>query len=35
MAVTTLVLALFSHWVYRSIEYIARKYGKIDQLTSY
>ena len=35
MAATTLVLALFSHWVYRSIEYIARKHGKIDQLTSY
>ncbi|MGB3092725.1 MAG: ABC transporter permease [Candidatus Zixiibacteriota bacterium] len=35
IAVTTLVLAFFSHWVYRSIEYIARKYGKIDQLTSY
>ena len=35
MAVTTLALALFSHWIYRSIEYIARKYGKIDQLTSY
>ncbi|UCB51701.1 MAG: ABC transporter permease [Candidatus Zixiibacteriota bacterium] len=35
MAGTTLVLALFSHWIYRSIEYIARKYGKIDQLTSY
>jgi ABC-2 type transport system permease protein len=35
MAVTTLALALFSHWIYRSIEHIARKYGKIDQLTSY
>ena len=35
MAGTTLVLALFSHWIYRSIEHIARKYGKIDQLTSY
>jgi ABC-2 type transport system permease protein len=35
MAATTLALALFSHWIYRSIEYIARKYGKIDQLTSY
>lgn len=35
MAATTLVLALFSHWIYRSIEYIARKYGKIDQLTNY
>jgi ABC-2 type transport system permease protein len=35
MAVTTLALALFSHWIYRSIEYIARKYGKIDQLTNY
>ena len=35
MTVTTLALALFSHWIYRSIEYIARKYGKIDQLTSY
>jgi ABC-2 type transport system permease protein len=35
MAATTLALALFSHWIYRSIEHIARKYGKIDQLTSY
>ena len=35
MAATTLVLALFSHYVYRAIEYIARKHGKIDQLTSY
>jgi len=35
MAATTLVLALFSHWIYRSIEYIARKHGKIDQLTNY
>lgn len=35
MAVTTLVLALFSHYIYRSIEYIARKHGKIDQLTNY
>jgi ABC-2 type transport system permease protein len=35
MAITTLALALFSHWIYRSIEYIARKYGKIDQLTNY
>jgi ABC-2 type transport system permease protein len=35
MAVTTLILALFSHYVYRSIEYIARKHGKIDQLTNY
>ena len=35
MAVTTLVLALFSHYIYRSIEYIARKGGKIDQLTNY
>ena len=35
MAGTTLALALFSHWIYRSIEHIARKYGKIDQLTSY
>jgi ABC-2 type transport system permease protein len=35
MAVTTLALALFSHWIYRSIEYIARKHGKIDQLTNY
>jgi ABC-2 type transport system permease protein len=35
MAVTTIALALFSHWIYRSIEYIARKYGKIDQLTNY
>jgi ABC-2 type transport system permease protein len=35
MAVTTLILALFSHYVYRSIEYIARKHGRIDQLTNY
>jgi ABC-2 type transport system permease protein len=35
MAITTLILALFSHYVYRSIEYIARKHGKIDQLTNY
>jgi len=35
MAATTLALALFSHWIYRSIEHIARKYGKIDQLTNY
>jgi ABC-2 type transport system permease protein len=35
MAATTLALALFSHWIYRSIEYIARKHGKIDQLTNY
>lgn len=35
MALTTLALALFSHWIYRSIEHIARKYGKIDQLTNY
>jgi ABC-2 type transport system permease protein len=35
MAVTTLALALFSHWIYRSIEHVARKYGKIDQLTNY
>jgi ABC-2 type transport system permease protein len=35
MAATTLVLALFSHYIYRSIEYIARKHGKIDQITNY
>ncbi|MCK4427198.1 MAG: ABC transporter permease, partial [candidate division Zixibacteria bacterium] len=35
MAVTTLVVALFSHYIYRSIEYIARKHGKIDQITNY
>jgi ABC-2 type transport system permease protein len=35
MALTTLALALFSHYIYRSIEHIARKYGKIDQLTNY
>ena len=35
MVVTTLALALFSHYIYRSIEHIARKYGKIDQLTNY
>lgn len=32
---TTLVLALFSNYIYRSIEHIARKHGKIDQLTNY
>jgi ABC-2 type transport system permease protein len=35
MALTTLALALFSHWIYRSIEHVARKHGKIDQLTNY
>ncbi|MCJ7507937.1 MAG: ABC transporter permease [candidate division Zixibacteria bacterium] len=35
MLATTLVLALFSHYVYRSIEHIARKRGKIDQVTNY
>jgi ABC-2 type transport system permease protein len=35
MILTTLLLALFSHWIYRSIEHIARKYGKIDRLTNY
>ena len=35
MLVTTLILALFSHYVYRSIEHIARKRGKIDQMTNY
>ena len=32
---TTLVLAMFSNYIYRSIEHIARKHGKIDQLTNY
>lgn len=35
MLLTTLVLALFSHYIYRSFEWVARKYGKIDQVTSY
>ncbi len=35
MLLTTLVLALFSHYIYRSFEKVARKYGKIDQLTNY
>jgi ABC-2 type transport system permease protein len=35
MLVTTLLLALFSHYIYRSVERVARKYGKIDQLTNY
>ncbi|HEX9916306.1 MAG TPA: ABC transporter permease [candidate division Zixibacteria bacterium] len=35
MLVTTLILALFSHYVYRSIEHIARKHGKIDQMMNY
>jgi ABC-2 type transport system permease protein len=32
---TTFVLALFSHTAYKVFEHIARKYGKIDQLTNY
>lgn len=35
MLATTLILALFSHYVYRSIEYTARKHGKIDQMMNY
>jgi len=35
MLITTLILALFSHYVYRSIEYVARKHGKIDQMMNY
>ncbi len=35
MLVTTLILALFSHWIYRAIEHIARKKGKIDQVMNY
>jgi ABC-2 type transport system permease protein len=35
MLVTTLILALFSHYVYRAIEHIARKRGKIDQVMNY
>ena len=35
MLVTTILLALFSHYIYRSVERVARKYGKIDQLTNY
>ena len=35
MLATTLVLALFSNYIYRSIEHIARKHGKIDQMTNY
>jgi ABC-2 type transport system permease protein len=35
MLITTLILALFSHYVYRSIEYVARKHGKIDQIMNY
>lgn len=35
MLTTTLVLALFSNYIYRSIEHIARKHGKIDQITNY
>lgn len=35
MLLTTLVLALFSHYIYRSFERVARKYGKIDQVTNY
>lgn len=35
MLFTTLVLALFSHYIYRSFEWVARKHGKIDQVTSY
>jgi ABC-2 type transport system permease protein len=35
MALTTLALALFSHYIFRTIEHFARKRGKIDQLTNY
>ncbi len=35
MLLTTLVLALFSHYIYRSLERVARKHGKIDQVTNY
>jgi ABC-2 type transport system permease protein len=35
MSLTTLVLALFSHYIYRFIEHIARKHGRIDQMTNY
>jgi ABC-2 type transport system permease protein len=35
MLATTLVLALFSNYIYRSIEHIARKHGMIDQITNY
>jgi ABC-2 type transport system permease protein len=35
MLVTTILLALFSHYIYRAVERVARKYGKIDQLTNY
>lgn len=35
MLLTTLVLALFSHYIYGFFEKVARKYGKIDQVTNY
>jgi len=35
MLATTLVLAFFSNYIYRSIEHIARKHGMIDRITNY
>ena len=35
LVLTTIALALFSHYIYRTFEHIARKYGRIDQLTNY
>jgi ABC-2 type transport system permease protein len=35
MLLTTVLLALFSNYIYKSVEYIARKKGKIDQVINY
>ncbi|MDH4221913.1 MAG: ABC transporter permease [candidate division Zixibacteria bacterium] len=35
MLLTTVLLALVSNYIYKSIEYIARKTGKIDQVITY
>jgi len=35
MLVTTAFLAMFSHYIYRTFDHIARRYGRIDQLTNY
>jgi len=35
MFLTTVLLALFSHYIYKSIEHFARKMGKIDQVINY
>ena len=35
MLLTTALLALFSDYIYKSIEHVARKKGKIDQVINY